>query len=554
MLLVCGCAKSVSPPGGPVDRTPPKVIGSSPSSGATILPLDSRIVIQFSEAIEPRNPEQYVFISPQTEPSPKLSVKGTRLEIQFPGGLEPDKTYIVTLGADLKDAHAVSLAQSVSLAFSTGTTIDSGSIAGTVYEQGKPKAGVNLALFENTPDGSVPVDSLVPDYLTLSGKDGAFAFHYLPLKSYCLIAFDDQRKNRRINPSQEKIGVPFRPTDLDGARCALTGIDIQMALEETGAVGLKSVTINPDRLVKVRFDRKLTARQAGTLFSSAVIREAAGDSLPLGMVAFTPLAPYPSSDFLVLSQEPTRGKTYRVRFDQYGLCPAVADSLRYLVGDFSAGEGADAAPPTVLESCPADKSVDVSVDSLFRFRFSEPLDTFGMARAVRTVDSLGDTLPVPLAAENPFTWSGRPAAPLVGGREYVLLMDGTAIRDRAGNRLGDSTLATTFLTLDPNALGRISGDILMASLADTLAPVVVTFVPVRQGTRREVTLTQGVRHYLVDLAPGYYTIDAFVDVDADGAYGAGSIAPFRSAEPFSAPPDTVRVRSRFESAGIQIEF
>jgi len=554
ILLLLGCAKSIAPPGGPIDRTPPKIVSSVPPSGTTNLPLDSRVVIQFSEAIEPRNPEQSVFISPQTDPAPKLSVKGDRLEIGFPGGLEPDKTYIVTVGADLKDAHAVGLAQSVSLAFATGAIIDSGSIAGTVYEQGKPKAGVSLALFEKAPDESAPIDSLIPDYLTQSGTDGTFAFRYLPMRPYVLIAFDDQRKNRRINPARETIGIPFKNTVIDSGRSSLEGIDIQMVRQEAAEVGLKSVTVNPDHLIKARFNQKLTQRQAKALFNTADIRATAGDTLPVKPAAFVPITPYPSSDFLLLTESLAPGSTYRIRFDQRVLAPSVADSLRYLLGDCTATAGADAAPPTILESSPADKATGVSIDSLFRFRFSEPLDTASLGTALRVVDSLGDTALVPLIAEDPFTWSGRPTAPLTGGRGYALRLDGPAIRDRSGNRLSDSAVTTTFVTLDPAVLGQISGDIRMTSIPDSSAPVVVTFVPAGQGTRREMALAAGVRQYLADLAPGYYTVNAFVDIDADGIYSAGSIVPFRPAEPFTTRADTIRVRSRFESAGILIEF
>lgn len=554
ILLLLGCAKSIAPPGGPIDRTPPKIVGSVPPSGTTNLPLDARVVIQFSEAIEPRNPEQSVFISPQTDPAPKLSVKGDRLEIGFPGGLKPDKTYIVTMGADLKDAHAVGLAQSVSLAFATGAIIDSGSIAGRVYDQGKPKAGVSLALFENAPDESAPIDSLIPDYLTQSGTDGAFAFRYLPLRPYVLIAFDDQRKNRRINPAREMIGIPFKSTVIDSGRWSLERIDVQMVHRETAEVGLKSVTVNPDHLIKTRFNQKLTQRQARALFSTVDIRATTGDTLPVKPAAFVPITPYPSSDFLLLTETVAPGSTYRVSFDQRVLTPSVADSLRYLLGDFTAAAGADVAPPTILESFPADKATGVSIDSLIRFRFSEPLDTANLGTALRVVDSLGDTAVVLLTAEDPFTWSGRPMAPLTGGRGYTLRLDGPAVRDRSGNRLNDSMITTTFVTLDPAALGQISGDIRMTSIPDPSAPVVVTFVPAGQGTRREIALAAGTRQYLADLAPGYYTIDAFVDVDADGTYGAGSIVPFRPAEPFTTRADTIRVRSRFESAGILIEF
>jgi hypothetical protein len=553
-ILIQGCAKSIAPPGGPIDRTPPKVIGSIPPSGVTNLALDSRLIIQFSEPIGRRNPDQSVFISPQVDPPPKIAVKGDRLEIRFPGGLKPGKTYVVTLGSDLKDAHAVNLAQSVNLAFATGPTIDSGSISGTVFDNGKTKAGISLALFEKMPDETIPVDSLIPDYITQSGKDGKFSFNYLPPKQYHLIAFDDRRKNRRINPSQEMIGIPFKSTAMDSARAVLTGVNIQMVPPDTAEIGMKSVTFNTDGLVKARFNRKLPNNQAGTLFRSITIRAVDGDSLALGLMAFTPMTPYPAADFLLLTELPVSGKTYQIRFDQKVIYPAVVDSLRYLIGDFTATPTADIAPPMLLETSPADKASNVVADSLFFFRFSEPLDTVGLQQAVRTADTLGDTFSVALTPVDPFAWSGRPAEPLVGGRGYTLLVTAPAVRDRAGNRLGDSTVRIQFATIDPSTLGQVSGDIRFTSISDTGAPVVLTFVPAGQGTRREATVAAGGRHYLIDLLPGYYTINAYVDINGDGSYGSGAIVPFRPAEPFTARPDTIRVRSRFESAGVLVEF
>lgn len=544
----------MAPPGGPVDRTPPKVTGSIPPSGTTNLPLDSRLSIEFSEPIEPRNADQVVFVSPQTEPPPKFSVKGKRLDIRFPGGLSPEKTYVVTVGSDLKDAHAVNLAQSVSLAFSTGTIIDSGSISGTVYKESQMTAGMSLALFEKAPDSTIPIDSLIPDYITQSGKDGAYSFVYLPLKRYYLIAFDDRRKNRRVNPSGEMIGIPAEYTALDSSHLALKNINIQMIQRDTGLVGLKSVAFNADHLVKARFGRKLTKREAGLLLGSITIETTEGELQTLRMVAFTPVTPYPAADFLLLTDPPTPGKKYQVRFDQKVLEPKVVDSLRYLTGDFTGADAPDVSPPQILESSPADKAANVPADSLFFFQFSEPIDSVGLDRAVRATDTIGDTFAVGWTVVDPFIWSGRPGKPLVGGRRYTLLLSEPLIRDRAGNPLGDSTTTMTFTTLDPTAFGQISGDIKFVSIPDTAAPVVITFVAAGQGTGREVTVGPEVRHYLADLLPGYYTVNAFVDFDADGTYSPGSIIPFRPAEPFVVRPDTIRVRSRFESSGVTIEF
>jgi hypothetical protein len=331
-------------------------------------------------------------------------------------------------------------------------------------------------------------------------------------------------------------------------------VNIQMVQRDTGLAGLKSVAFNADHLVKVRFGRALSKREAERLLGSITIQATGEEKQDLGVLAFTPVTPYPAADFLLLISPPTPEKTYQVRFDQRVIQPGVVDSLRYLSGDFTAAETPDASPPVIIEMFPPDKAADVPADSLFSFRFSEPIDSTGLDRAVWVADTLGDTFALGVTAIDPFTWGGRPVQPLTGARRYALLLIGPLIHDRAGNPLSDSTVVTTFTTLDPTAFGQISGDIVFTSIADVGAPVVLTFEAAGQGTDKEVTVGPGERHYRTDLLPGYYTIHAYVDIDGDGAYGPGSIIPYRLAEPFVIRPDTIRVRSRFESSGVTVEF
>ena len=60
-VLILGCAKPMAPPGGPVDRTPPEIISSTPASGSIGISIDPSIVIEFSEVIDAKSVEKALF-------------------------------------------------------------------------------------------------------------------------------------------------------------------------------------------------------------------------------------------------------------------------------------------------------------------------------------------------------------------------------------------------------------------------------------------------------------------------------------------------------------
>jgi len=554
-VLISGCAKSLPPPGGPIDRTPPQVLASVPALGSVRVATDIKVIIRFSEAIDPRTVEKALFVTPQHDPPPRVSIKSSAVEISFPQGLEPNRTYVVTLGTDVKDAHGVNLAQSGTIAFSTGDVIDSGQIAGVVYKDGRPASGVSLALFDNPPDQArVPLDSLQPDYLTQSGKGGTYQFDYLPFRAYYLAAFDDRNKNRRIDLGREATGLPSSMAEISAGQRAMNGLDICLYQQDTAMVELRSVSFTADRLLKVRFSLKMNRDQADRLIGSVRQRLATDTVTIAGSAAYTGLTAYPASDYLILPQLLIPNQPCEIRFDLRSLDPATPDTSRFLTGVFTPTDAADLTPPELLEIYPADKAMAIPSDTMLWFRFSEPVDSASFREAVRIIGAPGESLSVASVRGDSFTLVGRPQAVLKEGQAYTILLDGARVLDRAGNRLSDSMQTFGFMALNPDTLGQISGDLRFTRNDDTLYPVVVICEPARQGGRREITVPSGRTRFSAELFPGYYTVWAFLDRDRDGAYTQGSIVPFRLSEPFVAPSDTVRVRSRFESTGLMLSF
>jgi len=555
VFLILGCAKSGMPPGGPEDKTPPDIFATQPASGSVQVPIDSKIIIEFSEAIDRETAAKALFISPLPQPEPKIKVKSDAIVITPRENLQTDKTYVVTIGTDLKDAHRVNLEQSISIAFSTGSTIDSGSISGTVFRDGKRTAGISLALFEGEPGKNVStIDSLIPGYITQSGENGLFSFNYLPPGDFSMVAFEDKNKNRRINPVREMIGIPFVATAIDTSHPRLTGIDIQLHMEDTSKLELRSVSVNPDRLVKVRLNQKIDPVRADSLFAAATLAEETDSTAVIDILDFSPLTAVSSSDFAVATAPMTVGRSYRFTLDLRPLYPQAPDSMRYASYPFEFTEGADQAPPAIIETIPSAGAVNVHPDSLFFFRFSEAVDSMALTKAVRLVNAEEESTWVSVTGSDMFSYVGKPAANLNYGQQYRLLIEAPLIKDKSGNRLSDSAVTITFGTIGLDTLGQLSGEIKFSKSEKAPYPVVITFNPAREGVAANMTVQPGQSEYLVDLLPGYYTVSAFIDKNGNGRYDYGSIIPFELAERFTAPTDTFRVRSRFESSGVLLEF
>ena len=184
--------------------------------------------------------------------------------------------------------------------------------------------------------------------------------------------------------------------------------------------------------------------------------------------------------------------------------------------------------------------------------FSEPLDTTRMTET--TFELWRDTtamLEMTRQWLDPFRLRFDTDA-LKPGQTYQMKMIEFDIVDRANNMLGDSLRVFTFKTLDSDSLGSVTGRVSIELATRTGDPVVLTF---RQyGTQYEYTLRADTGSFLIDVPAGKYALSAFVDSDGDGKRSLGSIYPYQYSETFAVYPDTIRVRTRFETSGIELQI
>ena len=136
LLLHCfiaSCAQIVAPTGGERDKIPPIITSSKPENKAINF-AQKEISIQFNEWLAPlTNAKTQVIISPSVEPFPKIDIMKNELSIKFKEGiLQPNTTYSIFFGDNLKDNNEGNVLPNYKYIFSTGNYIDSLTVKGKI--------------------------------------------------------------------------------------------------------------------------------------------------------------------------------------------------------------------------------------------------------------------------------------------------------------------------------------------------------------------------------------------------------------------------------------
>jgi hypothetical protein len=257
---------------------------------------------------------------------------------------------------------------------------------------------------------------------------------------------------------------------------------------------------------------------------------------------------------VLLSAEDQIGETaYRVAVR--GILDGAGNALRPQGGQarFAGAGWADTTGPRLSTIWPPDSTVRVALETAPALFFDEPVDTGSLAGVFTLTDTGG------VAVEGSFRFVHGAAAefvphrPLDSDRWYVLRLDGSLVRDLSGNAMADTAVTVRFGTLDEERLGSLSGAVRRGGYAPQAVAVVMISGP--SGEPRHGRRSVPGDEYLLDrLLPGAYAMAAFLDLTGDGLWNPGRAVPFRPAEPLWAADDSVTVRSRWETAGIDVIF
>jgi hypothetical protein len=548
-LVLAGCAGQVQPGGGPVDTIPPAVIRTVPDSGATHVSTSS-IELEFSEYVDRRSVEESIFISPHLG---KLEFDWgtTDVTVRFPDTLRRNTTYVVSIGTDVIDIRARNrMAQGFTLAFTTGDSLDKGSIRGRVFDEhpdGVMMFAYNLA--------GIDADTLNPahvrpDYIMQTGTDGKFHFLHIAFSTYRLVAVRDEYKNLVYDREIDQFGVGQGDVTLTAGHPDASGLQFRLAKEDTTRPFLTSVTALDQYHLSVRFsepvDTLTVYRATCSVFDTLNLA-------PVRTGARTPDMANPALLAIELTDPLDSMRMYRMQIagivDRSG---NVMDSARSAV-DFPGSGVADTLRAKVHIRGIADSSRGIPIGTPLAVEFGRPVALGPAIAAVRLLDSTRHAVPLNIAPRTPAEIIVTPKAALQPMAWYSFRVVLDSIVDSRGNRFRDSTLRIDFQTMDLRSTGTIDGQILDATPkgAAVITAHSVDMTPPRSQT---ITVPKGTVFGFRELSEGKYRIDGFRDEDGDGAYSPGVPYPFKPSERFGVYQDTVKVRARWGIEGVILKI
>lgn len=196
-FLMFSCAKqnSSGPTGGPLDETPPKVVEAVPPD-KSINFAEKEFKITFDEYFVLDNITQKLMISPPFDKKPEITSRGKTMSVTFEEELRDSITYTFYFMDAVKDLNEGNPIENFQYVFSTGPTLDSLSVTGTIYNANTLDSGeeIFVVLYTNLND-TAPA-TMLPEYITRAGTDGKFRIDNIAEGEYAIYGLVDLNNNK----------------------------------------------------------------------------------------------------------------------------------------------------------------------------------------------------------------------------------------------------------------------------------------------------------------------------------------------------------------------
>jgi len=520
------------PGGGPVDDTPPTVIGSSPDSGAVGVELESNIIISFSEPILPSTFVEALFFSPPSVEYKKIRWRKNRASILLEKPIPENTTVVVTVGSILQDWHRNSMSESFTLAFSTGDALVNGQISGAVTGDKNAK-GMMVGAWRTKIDTLIDPSQAIAPFVTQVGENNTFTLNYLSAGSYRLMVWSDKNRDRKYDPIADKIGMPYRDIVLEDDGKA--NINFFVSKIDTGKAFPLIVSSLDQQHLSIRYNRTPLI-DLYKLVSFAEIE----DSLGKLEITHGWFAPSDSTRLILRTNTQAANSAYTFRFRQ--------DTTEF---NFNGSELADTTWANIVVYSPKEGARNVTSKPSGWIAFNDAITTTGKEDLLSLF--IEDSIEVPIEFQvnmaNRIIW--KTIASLPEGSHCELRLHYSEFSDLSNNTILDSIWTARFTILESVELGEISGTV---SGSDG-GSIQITAEPLSgRGVPHYAEINSDGEYIINNLPAGKYKIWAYEDFNLNGVHDPGSLIPFRFSERLAISNDTLIVRSRWETAGAHLNF
>ena len=500
------CATVQAPPGGPEDKSPPRIISVWPPRDSTEVPLDATIVIRFDEYIVAS--KKSIALLPPVE-GVEVKFRGKRIIVKHKEPFSPNTTYRVSLSSKIADLRHNRLKSAQGFAFSTGNRLDTLVIRGRVFEGDlSPSVGARVHAYlldsENLPT-SLPEQ---PYAVSWTGEDGRFVLGNLPEGRFFLLAFHDANGNGSPDVGE---GVAVAPEPIfSGGDAPWSMVESTM---DTSAPMLLLAVAENRYILRFKFSEAMASPAEASMKSS----------------------PELGRSRLVLDEKSPKNI---LLFARDGLPEGRLDVALIGLKDIAGNRFGDSLQQVTIpafEGDTAEPKISYSKDAILP---SQPL-AVSLNRPIVdgeivVVDSAGHSVAGTTSVDPPYRLLFKPEPIWPSRRDLVwrlrsaTLADGTAFSDSTERRvniytasdLGSIEIKHDLACRDAIASGRS---------IDGKGSDIITFA--RSGAT-----------FVAEVPAGRYLVWLFCDRNGDSLWNAGTIVPLKPSEPIFLNEDTVKVR------------
>jgi hypothetical protein len=554
LVQIFSCATVVSPPGGPEDKLPPRISGTTlvPYSVNQSVNLD--LTLQFDEWIVQKPPNGAVAISPPILGRLRLKADGDKLRIYSTEPLDSNTTYMLTVTNAIKDLRDNPLEKPFQILFSTGPVLDSLKTDFFVqlhdslitkkkfpivafYPIGKIRTVKSyLAKFRDSTlsaeaDTIPNITKEIPQYFAQTDSLGKGTLSGMQKGSYLAVAFLDENNNQKLDIISEIAGIapfPFKLTDgtenTPSLRFSLGDLD-------TSSFNLDVVSQRGNKEIEFSFSRLIILDSLFTRKSNCFLSTAKDTIFPYDFYMAA------NSGKATLVFDDLKNDTlYTAR------CLYASDSLGRKLDSLrnSAKFKFKKIPDKEITQTVLSKTEPVAATEDFlpgqplKIYYSRPVSTDtldfrlfvnedSVAVDVKRIDAAN------LEISSIPKWKTDSKIKLTQMKKDSLM-----------DTLSKEKILLQFSTIPRLKLASLKGEIPGGN-----AQTIVIFQETASSKSRRVSLTREFKAYcnssgsfeIKDLPSGIYKLLYFKDLNGDGRLTPGSIYPLRAGEPWAAPAE-----------------
>ena len=198
------CASIGRPDGGPLDETPPRFIGSTPAAGA-LNNTKTKVSLSFDEFIKLEKANEKVVISPPQVQQPEIKASGKKISVNLLDSLKPNTTYTIDFSDAIVDNNEGNPLGNFAFTFSTGSTIDTMEVSGTLLEASnlEPVKGMLVGMHSNLSDTAFT--KLPFDRVARTDSRGHFTIRGVAPGKYRIFGLMDADQNFAFSQKSEAL-------------------------------------------------------------------------------------------------------------------------------------------------------------------------------------------------------------------------------------------------------------------------------------------------------------------------------------------------------------